>query len=445
MVRKHVMGAFGLILSGAFCTTLMLLGVPSDMRIADAARKGNRTEIESLIRQAVDVNSAEGDGMTALHWAALNGDADMARMLISAGANVRAATRLGGYTPLFMASERGRASVIDVLLKAGADPKATAMGGFTPLMSAAMSGSQESIRLLLDRGADPNARESEHEQSPLSFAASFNRPDAIEVLLKHGANPNVATKTLPPAASRPNPEAPPPAAPAPAAPGGTSPAKAAADKEKPAAVQFEGGEKGGRNPRGRLTPLMFAAREGGAEAVRKLLDGGADINARGADYSTALLLATINGHLDLAEYLVSRNADVNIRSLDGMTPLYGVVNIQWARKSFYPQPTTKYEKISYLDLMRYMLDHGADPNTRLTNDIWYSAYNFNLESASSIGTTAFWKCAEVGDLDGMRLLVSRGADPNLTSKDGVTPLLMASGAGVHGNDDITTPHGRLAG
>jgi ankyrin repeat protein len=120
------------------------------------------------------------------------------------------------------------------------------------------------------------------------------------------------------------------------------------------------------------------------------------------------------------------------------------VNTQWARHSGYPQPTPKYEKTSYLELMKLLLDRGADPNARLVKELWYSEYNFSLESASAVGTTAFWKCAEVGDIDGMKLLVSRGADPDIASRDGVTPLLMASGAGTHGNDDVTAPPGRMA-
>jgi ankyrin repeat protein len=175
-----------------------------------------------------------------------------------------------------------------------------------------------------------------------------------------------------------------------------------------------------------------------------LISSGANVNAKSADHSTALLLAAINGHFDLAKALVDHNADVNLISMDGAGPLYGVVNTQWARKSFHPQPTTRYEQTSYLDLMTLLLDKGADPNAKLSKELWYSEYNFSLESASAVGTTAFWKCAEVGDIDGMRLLVSRGADPNIPSSDGVTPLLMASGAGVHGNDDVTAPFGRLA-
>lgn len=189
---------------------------------------------------------------------------------------------------------------------------------------------------------------------------------------------------------------------------------------------------------------MYAARQGNIEAAVALLDSGAKIDAVSADNTTPLVFAIINAHFDLAKVLIERGAAVNIASVDGATPLYVVANTQWARHSFYPQPTPKYEKTDYMTLMNMLLDRGANPNAKLVKDLWYSEYNFSLESASAVGTTAFWKCAEVGDIDGMKLLVSRGADPNLASIGGVTPLLMASGAGVHGNDDVTAPPGRMA-
>jgi ankyrin repeat protein len=186
---------------------------------------------------------------------------------------------------------------------------------------------------------------------------------------------------------------------------------------------------------------MYAARQHNLAAVQALVDGGARLNDLSGDQSTALLLATINGAFDVAKYLVDRGADVNVASMDGATPLFGVVNTQWAPKTDTPQPTTKYEKTNYLDLMRSMLDRGADPNYRLRKDVWYTQ---NKESTNSAGTTAFWRCAQVADIDCMRLLHSRGADPSLPNIDGITPLLAASGAGFHGNNELTTPFGRLA-
>src|SRR6186997_3387104 len=86
--------------------------------VADAASRGDRDAVKALLKQAADVNAAQGDGMTALHWAAMNGDLELAQMLIFAGANVRATTRLGTYTPLYLAAKGGHAGVVAALLAA---------------------------------------------------------------------------------------------------------------------------------------------------------------------------------------------------------------------------------------------------------------------------------------------------------------------------------------
>src|SRR5689334_9616592 len=122
----------------------------ADSPIADAAARGDRDAVKALLKSAADVNAAQGDGMTALHWAAMNGDADLAQMLIVAGANVRATTRLGTYTPLYLASQQGHAGVIQALIKAGADIKAGTPNGTTPLMVAAASGEVDAVRVLID-------------------------------------------------------------------------------------------------------------------------------------------------------------------------------------------------------------------------------------------------------------------------------------------------------
>ena len=465
--RKNIVIGLCLSLVAVLVVAGSMLGEINDTRVADAAMDGNKELLRSLIKQAADVNSSQGDGMTALHWAALHGDAENVQLLINAGANLRAVTRLGSYSPLYMAAKTGSAPAIDMLLKAGADAKAKSNTGITALHMAAISGDAESVRLLGERGADVNARETERGQTPLAYAASFDRPDAIKMLLRLGADPNLPSKEVPPMplpargenqAQPPQPQQ---------GQQGQPPAQPAAQQARggipqvpgtPAAQQqaqnnggnnnnnngADAGSRGGGNPKGLLTPLMYASRQGSTNAVRVLTEGGANLNALNGDKSTALLLTIINGHFDIAKYLVERGANVNLFSMDGATPLYGVVNTQWARKSFHPQPSTKYEKTSYLELMTTLLDRGADPNVRLYKELWYSEYNFSLESAGAVGTTAFWKCAEVGDIDGMRLLVSRGADPTIASSEGVTSLLMAAGAGVHGNDDISAPVGRLA-
>src|SRR5438552_4462240 len=127
MLRKSMMGGFCAGLIGVLCFAPFMAAAAGDTRVADAAMKGDKDAVRSLIKQAVDVNAAQGDGMTALHWAALNGDAELAQLLLYAGANVQSTTRLGGYSPLFMAAKSGQAPLIDVLLSSGSNPHATAV------------------------------------------------------------------------------------------------------------------------------------------------------------------------------------------------------------------------------------------------------------------------------------------------------------------------------
>src|SRR5688500_4205645 len=94
-------------------------------KVADAAMSADVVTVRALLIAGEDVNSPQGDGMTALHWAARRGDTEMVRMLIAAGGNLRASTRLGGYTPLMLASQAGHATAIDALVGAGADAKGT--------------------------------------------------------------------------------------------------------------------------------------------------------------------------------------------------------------------------------------------------------------------------------------------------------------------------------
>lgn len=441
MLRGRILTALAVILIGAFGATVFMTAAPEDARVANAAMKGDRDGVRNLLKQAADVNAARGDGMTALHWAAINNDAEMAQVLLFAGANVRAATRLGSYTPLFMAAKSGSFAVIDLLLKAGANPNAKGSDGLTPLIMASMSGSRDAVRALIEHGADINAKESEHGQTPLIFAAAFNRPDAIDELVKHGADINLPT-VIQPYMVIPADGVPPKPVTTPGTTAGNEPFMLArATSAKPAA---DVGERGGGNPKGGLTPLMYAARDGQTDAVRSLVEHGAKLDAVSGDTSTALLLTTINGHFDIAKYLVEHGANVSIASMDGATALYGIVHIQWSRESGRPQPSIKREGTNYLDLMKLMLDNGADPNAKLTKNLWYTSYGYALETSTSVGTTAFWKCSEVGDVDAMKLLLDRGADPNVKSRDGVTALLIATGAGTHGNDDIMTPQGRMA-
>jgi ankyrin repeat protein len=442
---------------GLVFETTRLMGAAGDTRVADAAMRGDRDTVRALLKEAADVNGAQGDGMTALHWAAVNDDPETAELLLYAGANVKATTRLGGYTPLWLAAQTGDGRLVSLLLSAGAAADAANSLGVTPLMMAAAQGGTSAIKALASHGADVNAMESLYQQTPLMFAAARNRPDAIRMLVELGAQVEAATRTrTPPARGRRGG----------AGRGGQTAegrGRGAADAAASATIGVPGTtdepkapptlderqqlglppERVATEPMGGLTPLLYAARQGHFEAVDALLDTGADLNATSADRTSPLMMAIINGHFDLAMHLLERGADPKVATVAGGTPLYRVVDLQWAPKSFYPQPSTKQEKTSYLDLMKALLAHGADPNARLVKQLWYTGYGFELEGVDPAGATPFWRAAEVADLDALRLLKSAGADPNVPTTEGVTPLLVAAGDGFHGNDAITVPAGRL--
>jgi ankyrin repeat protein len=390
-----------------------------DSRVADAAMRNDIDGVRSLLRQAADVNDTQGDGMTALHWAAFNENGELAQLLLYAGANVRATTRLG-ITPLHLAAQAGSAPLLDILLKAGADPKIATSAGLSPLMLAAAAGNPEAVEVLLKNGADPNATEKTHGQTALMFAAANNRDQAITALLRGGAKGELATNVVTP-------------------------------KETPsfgargqAQNNMDEGPVIAADPFGGMTALLYAAREGHTEAAKALLDGGIDVNEMTGDHTSALMIACINGKFDTAMFLLERGADPQIASLANGTPLYGVINVQWAPKVFYPQPTLKLEETTHLELMAALLDHGANPNVKLKKDLWYTGFNGG-GGIQSTGATPFWRAAYAADVAAMRLLVSRGADPNLATATHVTPLLAASGvSGRFGTDEVVAPQGRMA-
>ncbi|MCA2992468.1 ankyrin repeat domain-containing protein [Gemmatimonas sp.] len=457
---------------------------PAEAPLADAVMRGDTARVRALLKQGVDVNAAQPDGMSPLHWAAQRGDLSSAQVLVYAGARVDALTRNGNYTPLHIAAREGRAAVVKLLLASGADPLAvTSTGGATALHFAAGHGDAESVRALLEKKVPVDVRETAWGQTPLMWAAAYGRVSAIDVLVKAGAGLEAASKIedipkqereirtqliartrrvaalksadspLAPSTVTPNfpvgsgpvtasaaapapaavaPAAPAPAAPAPAAaaPAASAPAASAAaasgarpaprasgDSARPATGFQQRGPSYGEliGNKGGLTPLLFAVREGHVEAVRRLLDAGANLNhVSEGDHSSPLLMAAINGRFDLAKMLLDRGADVKLASDAGATPLYAVINTQWAPKSLYPQPTAQLQQqVTHLELMEQMLKAGADPNVRLKKHLWFMSYNFDLLGVNTVGATPFWRAAYGLDVPAMKLLVQYKADPTI--------------------------------
>lgn len=424
--------------AGAIGLSVALHAQPA-RRVVDAAQRGDRDAVKALLKDAADVNAAQGDGMTALHWAAMHGDAELVQMLIVAGANVKAVTRLGAYTPLFLAARQGKAGVVPVLVTAGADPKQATATGTTPLMVAAASGSPATVTALLDAGVDVNAVENVRGLTALMFAASANRHEVITVLASRGADLEAATKVIDLSAltrdrlgfEGGNPQVPgqPPREGPAGAPAGQPAAGGPPAPRRPPQVpgvtrQFQLNELVAGQ--GGFTPLLFAARDGHVESVLALLDAGADINQVAAgDGNSPLMTALVNGHFDLARTLIERGADVNLAAENGATPLYAVLNVQWAPKALYPQPQAyRQQRLDYLQMMKVLLDKGADVNARLRKKVWYSGYSFDLSGVDEIGATPFWRAAYAADVEAMTLLASHGADPHIpTMKPAGRPRL----------------------
>ena len=166
---------------------------------------------------------------------------------------------------------------------------------------------------------------------------------------------------------------------------------------------------------GGFTALHYAAREGHRSTAALLVDGGTDVNRPTAgDQSTPMLVAVINGNYDLARDFLEGGADPNLVSDDGAGPLFATLNIEWSLRTWYPQPQAfRQQETSYLDLMKLLLDAGAEPNQQTTTHIWYAAYNAGRMGVDFTGATPFWRAAYAVDVEAMRLLVEYGADPNV--------------------------------
>jgi ankyrin repeat protein len=360
---------------------------------ADAAQRKDSAALRGLVSRRADVNAAQPDGTTALHWAAHWNDAETVAMLLAAGANPKVVNRYGA-SPLSEAVSSGSVAMIDALLKAGADPKTLSTpDGETVLMTAARAGNLAVVRTLVDRGADVNAREKYKGQTALMWAAAERHAGVVKLLLERGADWKVRSfdrETRPPRLS-------------------------AASSISPI-------------PRGGFTALAFAAREGDVETARAMLDGGVDINYGDVDNTTPLVVAMMNKQYTLAKFLIDRGADVTIVDASGRTALYAIVDIRnedWStlpsRKALDPLPS--------IEIVNAVLARNPNLNAALTRPLPGRSGMDSGDTTLGAGTTSLMRAARTGDAEVMRLLLAKGADPKLTTRDGNTALMLAAGVG----------------
>jgi|SRR5579884_2045525 len=416
MFRKHLMSGL--------CLVLMAVtsAIAADSPVADAAMRGERESVQNLLKQGADVNARQGDGSTALHWAAYRDDLNMAKMLISAGADMKVRTRLGDLTPLMMAAKNGNAEMIRLMLDAKADVNETSANGTTTLMFAAASGDAASVQLLLDRGADVNAKDITNGQTAVMFAAAGGRTEAVKLLAQRGADLNAITKVsqIIPMAER---------------------YKKLTNGKGTRQITGEGG-RSDITAMGGMTALLFASREGQIGVVRELVAAGANLNeVNGADGLSPLTSAIINGHFDVAMFLLDHGANPNLVSKSGLGPLYAVIDAQWPERTWYPPPSVTEEKTTHLQLLKALLDHKADPNSRLIKKQWFRT--FHGDWISPDGATPFWLAAKANDVPAMKILMAAGANPNIPTFAGSTPLQAAAGFGIEPQVTNFAPDARL--
>jgi ankyrin repeat protein len=360
---------------------------------ADAAQNRDIHTLQTLVRQRADVNAAQPDGTTALHWAAHWNDLDTVNLLIRAGADVKTANRYGA-TPLSEAVVTGNAALVEALLNAGADANTlTTNDGETVLMTAARTGNIDVVKKLLDRGADVNARENYKRQTALMWAAAERHTDVVKLLLEHGADwkaRSVDRETKPPRLS-------------------------AASSISPIA-------------RGGFTALTFSAREGDIPTAQAMLDAGVDVNYGDIDNTSALVVAIVNKQFTFAKFLLDHGANPDTVDAYGRTPLYAIVDIRnedWStlpnRKSNDPVPS--------LDILKELLARGAKPDAALTKPLPGRSGMDSGDTSLNAGATPLMRAARSGDATVMRLLLEKGANPNLTTKDGNNALMFAAGIG----------------
>ena len=368
----------------AVCLATAVSGVAhaaADARLIQAVRNKDAESVRTLVKQRIDVNAPQGDGSTALHWAARVDDLGIADILIRAGARANVAND-DGATPLHLACINRSAGMVDRLLGAGADANAAMLNGETVLMTCARSGNAQAVKALLVHGAKVNAKETGHDQTALMWAAAQSHPDAVQLLVEAGADIRARSKIY------------------------------------PQTVVGEDTQRAGREElnytvlMGGMTPLLFAARDGDVEVARLLTAAGADPNDHLPDGTSALVLAAYSGRSEVGALLLDKGADPNDTG-SGYTALHAAV------------------LKSELTLVNALLAHHANPNIRMTKGTpkRRDGEDFHLP-ATLIGSTPYLLAAKFLEVDIVRALKSGGADVSLSMPNGATPLMLAAGMGA---------------
>jgi ankyrin repeat protein len=384
----------------------------AEQSLADTARQRDLYTVEKLLAAGADPNDIGEFSTPALHWVVHSADLDLVARMLQAGANPNLRNSATGVTPLSVALEGSDPELVALLLESGADANAKLEDGDTPLMQAARAGMPAFVQLLVEHGAEVDARHVELGYSPLMLAANAGDLASVRFLLASGADPAAAT-TLASTENwiRPNGQ-----------PGfgngigiirGGTPA-----------------DRGRRDPlQGGMTALLYAARHDYVDLAAALLDAGADIEQADANAITPLLIAISNDNADVATLLIERGAAVNAVDWYGRTPLWEAVNV---RNLYVDSETLQngVDRAAMLDVIRLLLDKGADVNARTKETPPFRNHFLgvgSLEWVDFTGQTPFLSATLSADLTVMKLLLEHNADPFIDTYQGTSALMAAAG------------------
>jgi ankyrin repeat protein len=366
----------------------------ADDSLADVIQAGNRDAALEMIRDGADVNAAQGDGTTPLHWAVYKIDAELVTELLKRGAEPNVINNYGS-SPLAEAVKVADLELVTILLDAGADLEAPNQDGQTALMLAARAGAFDAAKLLIERGADVNTRETWRGQTAVMWAADGRFADIVELLIANGADVHV---------------------------------RALANEWE---AQITSEPRGQYRPTGGLTALLYAARSGCTPCVAAILDAGADIDQPNPDGVTPLMVALDNSRFDAAKALLERGANPHTWDWWGRTPLYVAVDMNSYRARPGTEPV-EAGNATGLDLIRMLLGAGVNPNPQLNMHRPSRGGNIGrfADDLLTTGATPLLRAASSHDREAVVALLEHGALVDLPNVMGVTPLMAAAGVGV---------------
>ncbi|XP_019808964.2 ankyrin-1 isoform X7 [Bos indicus] len=397
-----------------------------------ASKEGHVKMVVELLHKEIILETTTKKGNTALHIAALAGQDEVVRELVNYGANVNAQSQKG-FTPLYMAAQENHLEVVKFLLENGANQNVATEDGFTPLAVALQQGHENVVAHLINYGTKGKVR-----LPALHIAARNDDTRTAAVLLQNDPNPDVLSKT------------------------GFTPLHIAAHYENLNVAQLllNRGASVNFTPQNGITPLHIASRRGNVIMVRLLLDRGAQIETRTKDELTPLHCAARNGHLRISEILLDHGAPIQAKTKNGLSPIHMAAqgdHLDCVRLLLQYNAEIDDITLDHLTplhvaahcghhrVAKVLLDKGAKPNSRALNGFTplHIACKKNhirvmelllkmgasIDAVTESGLTPLHVASFMGHLPIVKSLLQREASPNVSNVKVETPLHMAARAG----------------